>query len=174
MIDKHFSAAVTAVPVKNMLQMFRFPAFVDAQASGSMDYNIQDKEGDTKLALQEFRLASNKVTKSLELVILKDPSSIVFGETSLDAKIHDDEISYTLVAKAMDASITVDEAIIDKEKDTHAAKIAFGYNKYAIEGSVKGSVRHPRIGFDTKGLIPDIDFADKAERKIEKFFKRLF
>ncbi len=174
LIDKNFSSSIEAVPVKNMLQMFSFPAFVDAQASGRLDYNLSNKKGNTTLAMEAFRLASSKITKSIALMIQKDPSSIVFGETSLDAAIHGDEINYTLMAKALDASITVDEATIDKEKDTHNAKIQFAYNKYAVEGSVGGSIRQPRVGFDTTGFIPDVDFSEKAEKEIKKFFKRLF
>ncbi len=173
-LDKNFTSSIVAVPVKNMLSMFRFPAFVNANAAGNFDYNLQNKTGNTKLALEEFRLASNNVTKSLKMMIQKDPSSIVFGETSLDAAINGDEINYTLMAKALDASITVGEATINKEKDTHDAKIEFAYNKYAIKGNVGGSIRQPHVGFDATGFMPDTDFMPKAEKKIKKFFKRLF
>lgn len=173
-LDKNFSASIVAVPVKNMLSMFRFPAFVNADASGNFDYNLQNKTENTKLALEDFRLASNTVTKSLKMMIQKDPSSIVFGETLLDATINGDEINYTLMAKALDASITVGEATINKEKDTHDAKIEFAYNQFAIKGNVGGSIRQPRVGFDATGFIPDTDFMPKAEKKIKKFFKRLF
>jgi len=173
-LDNNFSASFVAVPVKNMLNMFRFPAFVNADASGNFDYNLQNKTGNTKLALEEFRLASNTVTKSLKMMIQKDPSSIVFGETSLDAAINGDEINYTLMAKALDASITVGDATINKEKDTHDAKIEFVYNQFAIKGNIGGSIRQPRVGFDATGFIPDSEFMPKAEKKIKKFFKRLF
>ncbi len=174
LLDKNFSASIVAVPVKNMLNMFRFPAFVNADASGNFDYNLQNKTGNTKLALEEFRLASNTVTRSLGMMIPIDPSSIVFGETSLDADINGDEINYTLMAKALDASMTVGAATINKEKDTHDAKIEFAYSQFAIKGNVGGSIRQPRVGFDATGFIPDTDFLPKTEKKIKKFFKRLF
>jgi len=177
-LDKNFSASIVAVPVKKMLNMFRFPAFVNANASGNFNYDLQNKTGNTKLALEEFRLASNTMTKSIKMMIQKDPTSITFGETSLEASINGDEINYTLMAKALDASITVDEATINKEKDTHNAKIEFAYNKFAIEGNIGGSIRQPSLGFNTKGLfpakIPDTDFMDKSEKEIKRFFKRIF
>lgn len=178
LVDKNLTSSIVAVPVKNMLKTFRFPAFVDAEASGNLKYNLLNKKGNTKLALQEFKLASNQITKSVQMMILKDPSSIIFGETSLDADIDGDNINYTLMASSHDASIKVAEGSIDREKDLHEAKIEFGYNKYAVAGSIGGSIRHPSIRFDTKGLmpakIPDIDVMSKVEREIRKFFKRLF
>lgn len=174
LMDNNFTSALKAVPVKNMLHMFRFPAFVDAQASGKLEYDRKDKTGGTKLAFEEFRLASNKITKSLKLLIQKDPSSIVFGETTLDAGIKGDELNYTLLAKSMDASIKVDEAIINKAEDIHYGKINFAYKKYAVGGNITGSIRSPRISFDTNGLINDTEFAEKAEKEIKRFFKKLF
>lgn len=173
-LDKNLTSSIAAVPVKNMLNMFRFPAFVNANASGAFNYHLKNKTGNTKLALKEFRLASNTVTKSLKMMIQKDPTSIVFGETVLDAAINGDEINYTLMGKAHDASITVGEATINKEKDTHNAMIEFAYNKYAIKGNIGGSIRQPTVGFDATGFMPDTDFMPKAEKKIKKFFKRLF
>lgn len=173
-LDKNFSASIEAVPVKNMLSMFRFPAFVNADASGNFDYHLQNKIGNIQLALEDFRLTSNTVTKSIKMMIQKDPASIVFGETSLNAAINGDEINYTLMAKALDASISINNAIINKDKDTHDAKIEFAYNKYAIKGNIGGSIREPRVGFDATGFVPDTDFLPKAEKKIKKFFKRLF
>lgn len=174
LIDNNFTSTLKAVPVKNMLQMFRFPAFVDAQASGRLDFDRKSKTGGTKLAFEAFRLASNNVTKSLGLLIGKDPSSIVFGETTLDAGINGDEIDYTLMAKSMDASIKVDEAFINKAEDTHYGKIYFAYKKYAVEGNIAGSVRSPRISFDTNGLLNDTELTKKAEKEIKRFFKKLF
>lgn len=173
-LDKNLTSSIVAVPVKNMLNMFQFPAFVNANASGQFNYHLKKKTGNTKLALEKFRLASNTVTKSLKMMIQKDPSSIVFGETFLDATVNGDEINYTLMAKALDASITVDKATINKEKDTHDAMIEFAYNKYAIKGNIGGSIREPRVGFDATGFMPDTDFLPKAEKEIKKFFKRLF
>ncbi|MBT8343334.1 MAG: hypothetical protein KJO45_01315, partial [Sulfurovum sp.] len=92
LLDKNLSSSIVAVPVKNMLQMFRFPAFVDAHASGALGYDLLSKKGHTKLALEKFKLASNKMTKSVKMMILKDPSSIVFGDTSLDAAMNGDNI----------------------------------------------------------------------------------
>ena len=173
-LDKNLTASLAAVPAKNLLNMFQFPAFVNADASGEFKYHLKKKTGNTKLALEEFRLASNTVTKSLKMMIQKDPTSIVFGETLLNAGIDGDMINYTLKAKAQDASITVGEATINKEKDTHDAMIEFAYNKYAIKGNIGGSIRQPTVGFDATGFMPDTDFMPKAEKKIKKFFKRLF
>lgn len=176
LIDNNFTSSIHAVPVKNMLHMFRFPAFVDANASGKLGYDTKEKKGETQLALKHFRLASNKVTKSIKLMVLKDPASIVFGESLLDAKIDGEHIHYTLMAKAHNASITVDEAIIHKAKDSHNAKIAFVYDKFKVQGNVDGSIRSPRIGFNTKGLptqIPDLDFMARLEREIKKILEQL-
>lgn len=185
-LDNNLSASLVAVPVKKLLNMFRFPAFVDAQASGDLEYDLLDKKGNTKLALKEFKLASNTITKSVGMMIMKDPSSIVFGETSLDADIDGDTISYSLIAKALNASVTIGEGKIDKRKDTNEATIEFAYNQYAAAANIEGSLRNPTIGFDTKGLLPaqmpnmnfnakpNLDGMAKIEREIRKFFKRLF
>jgi hypothetical protein len=172
LINNNFTSSIDSVPVKNMLHMFRFPAFVDANASGKLRYDTKEKKGETQLTLRDFKPASNKVTKSMKMMVLKDPSSIVFGQSSLDAKIDGDQIHYTLIAKAHDASITVDEAIINKKEDSHNAKIAFAYEKFEIQGNVDGSIRSPRIDFNIKAL-QDLDFMATLEREIKRILEQL-
>ena len=174
MTDKDFSASLNAVPAQNMLKMFSFPAFADASASGQLAYNLRSKKGKTKLELGDFRLASNDITNTLKHMIQKDPSSLTFGDSSLEAVIDGSEINYTLMGKALDASFTVDNATINNKDDTHKAQIEFAYNKFLIEGNIEGSVRHPRVGFDTSGFMPDTDFLAKVEKEIKRFFRRVF
>jgi hypothetical protein len=178
LIDKSFTATLEAMPMQNMLQTFSFPPFVDANTTGKMNYDLLTKKGHTSLALADFKLASNSVTKTLETVMPMSPTDIVFGGTSLDASIDGDEIVYNLMAKASEASISIGKGKINREKDTHEAKIEFAFNTYAIAGTVGGSIREPRVGFDTKGFLKDQmlenDFADRTEKEIKKFFKRLF
>ena len=176
LLDHNFTSSIEAVPAQNMLKMFSFPPFVGAKASGKLNYDLSEMRGGTKLALEEFQIAPNKITKSLGLLFKNDISSMQFGKTSLDAEFTEDEIFYTLMAKASNASVEVGEAIINHEKGIHEAKITFAYDKYAIEGSVEGSLRNPRIGFDTKGFLKDnmldMSFAEKVEDEVKKFFKR--
>ena len=172
LIDNNFTSSIDSVPVNNMLNMFSFPTFVDANASGKLGYDTKEKKGEAQLALRDFKLASNKVTKSIKLMVLKDPASIVFGQSSLDAKIDGDHIHYILMAKADKASITVDEAIINKKVDSHHAKIAFAYDKIEIQGSVDGSIRSPRIDFHTQDLS-NLDFMARLEREIKKILEQL-
>ena len=176
--DKAFVASLKAMPMQNMLKMFSFPPFVDANTSGKINYNLLSKKGQTALALDDFKLASNSVTKSLATVMPMSPTDIVFGGTSLDATIDGDEVVYNLMAKASEASISIGEGKINRADDTHQAKIEFGFNKYAIAGTIGGSIRHPHVGFDTKGFLKDQmvknDFMDKVEKEIKRFLKRLF
>ena len=178
LIDKDFTASLKAMPMQNMLKMFSFPPFVDANTSGKINYDLLSKKGNTSLALADFKLAPNSVTESLGTVMPMEPTDIVFGSTSLDATIDGDDVVYNLMAKASEASISIGEGKINRANDTHQAKIEFGFNKYAIAGTVGGSIRHPYVGFDTKGFLKDQmtgnDFADRSEKEIKRFFKRLF
>ena len=178
LLDKDFTASLVATPMQNMLKMFSFPPFVDANTSGKINYDLLTKKGHISLALDDFKLASNSVTKSLGAVMPISPTDIVFGGTSLDATIDGDEVVYNLMAKASEASISIGEGKINRANDTHKAKIEFGFNKYAIAGTVGGSIRQPKVGFDTKGFLKDqmvdTDFIDRVEREIERFLKRLF
>lgn len=178
LIEKKFTASLEALPMENMLKMFSFPPFVNAHTSGKMSYDLLSKKGHTSLALADFKLASNRITKSLGEIMPISPTDIVFGSTSLDATIDGDEVVYNLMAKASEASISIGEGKINRANDTHEAKIEFGFNKYAIAGTVGGSIREPRVGFDTTGFLKDqmidLNFADKVERETKRFFKRLF
>jgi hypothetical protein len=172
--DKRLTSNIKAVPIQNMLKMFHFPAFMNAQGFGEINYNLGTRTGEVNLDLEAFKLASNKVTKSLKMVIQKDPASITFGETSFDAKIDGFETTYKLVARSHKASITVDEATIHHGKDSHMANIEFAYDKYAIDGSIGGSIRNPNVAFNTKGLMPDRDILTRIEKEIRRFLERLF
>lgn len=177
LIDKDLNATIESVPVRNILHMFRLPAVVNAHGTGELNYNTSSKKGHSKLALGKFKLASSHMTKTMGKMMLKDPSSITFGDTLFEADIDGDDIYYRLIAKSHHATFTVEEGSLNHKKDSHEAKMAFGYDKYAVEGHVGGSIRHPHIGFDTKGLIPakmaDIDFMKKVEREIKRLLERL-
>lgn len=172
LIDNNLTSTIESVPVNNMLNMLSFPAFMNAQASGKLGYDTKDKKGETQLTFKDFKLASNKVTKSIKLMILKDPASIVFGQSSIDAKIDGDHIHYILMSKSDHASITVDEAIINNKIDSHNAKIAFAYDKIKIKGNLDGSIRNPRIDFNQKS-IKNLNFMAKLEREIKKILEQL-
>ena len=178
LLDKDLNVSLEAVPMQNMLKMFSFPPFVDANTSGKIAYHLSSKKGHSALTLADFKLGSNSVTDSLSTVMPMNPTDIVFGATSLDANIDGDEVVYNLMAKASEASISIGEGRIDRENDTHQAKIEFGFFQYAIAGSIGGSIREPHVGFDTKGFLKDQmldnEFKDKAEREVKRFFKRLF
>lgn len=178
LLDKDFHSSIVAMPMQNMLKMFSFPAFVDSNTSGEIHYNLLSKKGHTKLSLADFKLAPNDVTKTLGKVMPMNPTDIVFGATSLEANVDGDEVVYSLMAKASEASISIGEGRINKEKDTHEAKIEFGFNKYAIAGSIGGSIRQPKVGFDTQGFMEDQilknDFQDKVEKEVTRFLDRLF
>jgi uncharacterized protein YxeA len=178
LVDKAFDATLTAMPMQNMLKMFAFPPFVDANTSGKIGYDLSHKKGNINLSLADFKLAPNKVTKALGTVMPMSPTDIVFGSSSLDAKVDGDEVVYNLMASASEAHISIKDGMLNRETDEHEAKMEFGFNKYAIAGTISGSIRQPRIGFDTKGFLKDQmmknPFADRAKDEIKKFFKRLF
>ncbi|HIP28037.1 MAG TPA: hypothetical protein EYG82_02560 [Sulfurovum sp.] len=178
LLDKAFDATLTAMPMQNMLKMFSFPPFVDANTSGQVSYDLLNKKGHTKLSLADFKLAPNDVTKVLGAVMPMNPTDIVFGSTALDANLDGDEVVYSLMAESNKASISIGEGRIDHVKDIHEASIKFAFDKYTIKGGIGGSIRQPYVTFDTKGFLKDQmmenDFAEKAEKEIKKFFKRLF
>ena len=178
LLDKAFDATMSAMPMQNMLKMFAFPPFIDANTTGKISYDLLHKKGYTKLSLGDFKLAENDVTKTLGAVMPINPTDIVFGASSLDAEVNGDEVIYNMMAKASEAYISIGDGRINHETNEHEAKMEFGFNKYAIAGNISGSIRQPRIGFDTKGFLQDQmmenDFSEKAEKEIKKFFKRLF
>ena len=153
--DKAFDATLSAMPMQNMLEMFSFPPFVDANTSGKIAYDLLHKKGNIKLALGDFKLAPNDVTKVLETVMPISPTDIVFGSSTLDATLDGDEVIYNLMAKASEAHISIGDGRINRETKEHEATMEFGFNKYAIAGTIGGSIRNPRIGFDTKGFLKD-------------------
>ena len=176
--DKAFDATLSAMPMQNMLKMFSFPPFVDANTTGKIGYDLLHKKGNINLGLGDFKLAPNDVTKLLETVMPMSPTDIVFGSSTLDAKVDGDEVSYNLMAKASEAHIIIGDGRINRETKEHEATMEFGFNKYAIAGTIGGSIRNPRIGFDTKGFLKDQmlenDFAEKAEKEVKRFFDKLF
>ncbi len=173
-LDKHFTCTMASVPVKNLLHMFRFPAFVDAQASGTIDYNTHTKTGKSKLELEAFRLASNNVTKTIGMMIHKDPTSIVFGDTTLEATLDHDIIHYALAARSQNASIMVNEASIHTKEGAHKAKVTFSYDSYKVTANMNGSIRNPRISLNTQDLLENAEVKKKAKKELKRFLKRLF
>jgi hypothetical protein len=174
LVDKRFSSFMKSVPMENLLKMLDLPAFMNAEGYGSVAYDLNAKKGNIALDMESFTLARNKVTKGLKMVMPKDPASIVFGETTLDAKIDGALTTYKLTAKSNKASILIDEGTIDTAKNSHNAEIVFAYKKYAVDGTIKGSVRDPSVRFNTKGLLPERNFLAKVEKEVRRFFKRLF
>ena len=160
--DGNFNSFITEVPVENVLKMFKFPQFMGARASGKTLYHIVNEKGTLKFVLDNFQLAPNKITKNIGKFFPIDPTAMMFPKTLLEAEINSDEVIYTFVAKSKGAFINIGKGRINHQKDSHEAKIKFGYKKYTMSGSIGGSIRHPHIGFDTTGFLKDNMMMNKA------------
>ena len=172
--DNDFHASVRAVPVENMLHIMKFPKFAGGKASGDINYNLLTRKGGTTVTFGKFKFASNPMTKSLRVLFKKDPSSIIFGNTTLNADIDGDEIVYSFVAKAGKASFEIGKGLINHKKGTHKAQMKVSFGKYSMQGSIGGTLRRPYIGFNIKGFTKDQLLDNSFSGKIKKFIKKVW
>ena len=175
-----FNANMHDVRVINMLKILGYPQVINGKVSGKITHNIKEKRGTVAFKIKEFQLFPNKMTKMLAYIIQKDPTHIMFDETSLNATIKGDDIRYTLVAKGNGAGITIENGYINPLADKHRATIKFMYHSYAIAITLSGSVSNPKITLDTEGLIStqmtkevQNKVKKEVEGKVKRFFKKL-
>ena len=151
------------VPVENILKMLGYGKSIKGKAVGTVNHNLKRKRGKINLAINDFQIAPNKMTKMLTYLLQKDPSRIIFKTTTLTADIRGDTIFYKLIAKGTRSAIEISNGKLNQVKNRHSAKIKFKYEKYTINGTISGSVSNPKIRLDTKSLL-----TDKVKNNVKK------
>lgn len=174
LLENDFHASVRAVPVENMLHLMKFPKFAGGNASGDVNYNILTKKGGSTVTFGKFKFAQNAMTRSLRVMFKKDPSSIIFGNTTLNAEIDGDEIIYSFRAKAGKASVEIGKGLVNHKKGTHEAQMKVMFGKYSMQGSIGGTLRHPHIGFNIKGFTKDQLLDNSFAARVKKFIKKVW
>jgi len=101
------------------------------------------------------------------MVIGKDPARVIFDSTKFHADIQGKITDYILHAQGTRSSIEITDGRINKIDNTNTAKFKFVYEKYTVNGKIKGTVDNPKVTIDTSALFKDrID--DELQGKIEK------
>lgn len=158
---------INSVPLENILGTLGHKKNFLGFALGKGKYNLKQKSGVVDLDIASFQIKPSSLTSTIGMVIGKDPARIIFSSTKFHADIKDKITEYTLHATGKRSSIDITEGRIDKINNTNTAKFKFVYEKYTVNGQIKGTVDDPKVTVDTTALFKDkID--DKLQNKIDK------
>jgi len=167
----NLSAKISKVSVGKILNIFGYSKIIEGKASGDITHNSKVKRGKVKVVIDNFKIAPNTITKTLTKILKKDPSRIIFQNTTLTANIKGNDMFYKLIAKGRHASIEITNAQINQIKNIHNATIKFTYESYSIKITISGSIKNPKISLDTSSIITDkvkSEFKDRAKKELNK------
>ena len=160
-------STINSVPLENILGTLGYKRNFLGSASGKGKYNIKQKSGVVDLDIASFQIKPSSLTSIISMAIGKDPARVIFTSTKFHADIKDKITDYTLHATGSHSSIDITEGRINKTNNTNTAKFKFVYEKYTVNGQIKGTVDNPKVTVDTTALFKDkID--EKMQKKIDK------
>ncbi len=167
LVGDELSSNIDNVPLENILGILGHKKDFLGKAFGKGKYNLKQKSGVVDLDITSFKIKPSSTTNTIKMVIGKDPARVIFDSTKFHADIKGKITYYTLHAKGTRSSIDITEGRVDKTNNTNTAKFKFVYEKYTVNGKIKGTVDDPKVTIDTSALLKDkID--DKLQDKIEK------
>lgn len=158
---------ISAVPLKNILGILGQKKNFLGRASGKGKYHLKNKSGIVDLDIASFQIKPSSLTKTIKMVLGKDPARVIFSSAKFHANIKNKVTVYTLHAKGTRSSIDITEGRLNKRNNTHTAKFKFMYEQYTVSGSIKGTRDDPKVTIDTTALFRD-KLNDKYQKKLEK------
>jgi hypothetical protein len=160
-------STINSVPLENILGTLGYKRNFLGSASGKGKYNLKQKSGVVDLDIASFQIKPSSLTSIISMAIGKDPARVIFTSTKFHADIKDKITDYTLHATGSHSSIDITEGRINKTNNTNTAKFKFVYEKYSVNGEIKGTVDDPKVTVDTTALFKDkID--EDMQKKIDK------
>ena len=160
-------STIDNVPLENILGLLGHKKDFLGKAFGKGKYNLKNKSGVVDIDITAFQIKPSPTTNTIKMIIGKDPARVIFDSTKFHADIQGKVTDYTLHAQGTNSSIEITDGRIDKIKNTNTAKFTFVYDKYTVNGKIKGTVDNPKVTVDTSALFRDkID--EKLQNKIEE------
>jgi len=164
---KVLHSTISAVPLENILGILGHKKNFLGKASGKGKYHLKKRSGVVDLDIASFQIKPSSITRTIKMVLGKDPARVIFSSTKFHADIQRKITGYTLHAKGTRSRIDITDGKVDKRNNTNRANFKFVYEKYAVSGSITGTIDDPKVSIDTSSLLKNkID--DKLQKKIDK------
>jgi len=163
-LDKNITSQIKKVSLENILLLLGHEPIVGGEVLGAVRYHLKTKEGEVQIVIHNFHLNRSSQTAKLKLLIGKDPTRILYTDTTFSANINGDITEYTLHALGTHSSITI-QGILDKSKDSHKGTFTFVYEEYEIEGNITGSIAKPKLNLDFSAIM-DNQMGEKIQNKL--------
>lgn len=167
LVEDDLSSTIDNVPLENILGLLGHKKDFLGKAFGKGKYNLKTKSGVVDLNIASFQIKPSPTTNTIKMVIGKDPTRVIFDSTKFHADIKGKITDYTLHAQGTRSSIEITDGRIDKIKNTNTAKFKFIYEKYTVNGKIKGTVDDPKVTIDTSALFKE-RINEELQGKIEK------
>jgi len=158
---------ISKVPLENILWTLGYKKNFLGKAYGSVTYHLKNKTGVVDLKIASFQIKPSSLTKTLTMLIGKDPSRIIFSSTKFHANIKGDMVRYSLHAKGTKSAIDITNGRLNKANNKHTAKFNFVYKKHHVYGQIKGTLDNPIVIPDTSAFIKK-----KVEGELEKVLNK--
>ncbi|RLA63664.1 MAG: hypothetical protein DRQ78_06700 [Epsilonproteobacteria bacterium] len=158
---------MTKVPLINILELLGYKKSFLGQASGTAIYNLDSQRGFIDIDIASFQIKPSTLTRTLAMVLGKDPSRIIFSNTTFHAKIKKEWAEYTLDAKGTRSGIKIKKGRFNKISHAHTAKFHFIYEDYHIQGKITGTIENPKVTLDPSSLL-NATQKNKLKNKLEK------
>jgi len=160
-------STISTVPLENILGILGHKKNFLGKASGKGKYHLKKRSGVVDLDIASFQIKPSSITRTIKMVLGKDPARVIFSSTKFHADIQRKITAYTLHAKGTRSSIDITDGKVDKRNNTHRANFRFVYEKYTVSGSITGTIDDPKVSIDTSSLLKNkID--DKLQKRIDK------
>lgn len=165
--NEKLNANLKNIEVQELLNMLNYSKFFDGKANVSFDYDSLVKKGDFNAKISNGHFVENSFTTLYNQLTKEDLSKEIFETFDINSKIEDRILTSNLNMKSSNSHVTIENAILDLEKNFVDAKINTKVKDNNFHITLNGETSNPKISADIKDLIKEkiIKQLDKKKSK---------
>ncbi len=161
--NEKLNANLKNIDVQELLNMLNYSKFFDAKANVSFDYDSLLKKGDFNAKISNGHFVENGFTTLYNQLAKEDLSKEIFETFDINSKIEDRILTSNLNMKSLNSQITIENAILNLEKNFVDAKINAKVKDNNFNIALNGETSNPKISADIKDLLKE-----KIIKQLEK------
>lgn len=175
-------ATLTQVDFSTLMKGVDLPDYYDVKATVKANYNTATSNGTVNANLNNGKLKSVGIIKTLETLTKSDFSKDSFTDGNLDATLSKNAVSMNLALKSARVTIGIDKGVVNTTNSKLNMPFTLGVDKASFKGTVGGTTSSPSVSLDmgsvvdsaVKKALSNEKIKEKGAEQLNKLLDKLF
>ena len=151
--EKYLTIDLDKVSFKYIMNLFPYPAILDAQTTGKIQYDFTKEDLKVKAELHNAKFSYAEVMDTIYHKSGVNMLQETFTNSSLDVTYHNKTILGNLIMNNKESHLSLINTQIDTKLNTINAYFDIKMQQKEFSGKVYGSLDHPKVNLNMQKLI---------------------